>query len=142
MKCDKCQSDNTTLHFSSKGNKVYCYQECNRCREVKNIQIRIRKRRKRRFGNYIPGFNYCGPFTDLKYNLENNIKPKNELDRICMNHDIAYSVFKSNTMVPDIMFIRDIKNIDKRLLTLKEKLLLPIFNMSIKTKLMFDILKH
>jgi hypothetical protein len=36
--------------------------------EIKNI-----KKNKKR-SNYIPEFNYCGPFTYLKYNLRNKIE--------------------------------------------------------------------
>ncbi|RWS18302.1 hypothetical protein B4U80_04933 [Leptotrombidium deliense] len=40
---------------------------------------------------HLPGYNYCGPGTNLDYNLKNNIKPVNRVDEACKQHDIRYS---------------------------------------------------
>lgn len=40
---------------------------------------------------HIRGYNYCGPNTDLEYRLAHEVPGINELDRACMEHDIAYS---------------------------------------------------
>lgn len=39
----------------------------------------------------IPGYKYCGPFTE---NM--NVRPKNDLDQKCREHDLAY--LKSNDL--------------------------------------------
>ena len=45
---------------------------------------------------HIPGgYNYAGPGTKLAKRLKRGDKPKNRLDRIAMDHDIAYSKAKT-----------------------------------------------
>ncbi len=36
-------------------------------------------------------YNYAGPGTNLELNLEKGVKPINELDKLPMDHDTAYS---------------------------------------------------
>jgi len=38
----------------------------------------------------IVGYNYLGPFTDVKRNLAANVEPANKLDAVAKVHDIAY----------------------------------------------------
>jgi len=39
---------------------------------------------------HLPGYNYCGPFTKLKEQLERGDKPINKLDEGCKKHDVFY----------------------------------------------------
>lgn len=43
------------------------------------------------FEAHIPGYQYCGPGTNLEKRLKRNDPGINELDRACKAHDIAYS---------------------------------------------------
>ena len=71
---------------------------------------RSRRRRKRRRGGkfdvqkavektgmefHIPSYQFAGPGTKLAKRLKGSDKPKNRLDRIAMDHDIAYSKAKN-----------------------------------------------
>ncbi len=40
---------------------------------------------------HLPGYKYAGPGTHVELNLEKGVKPINELDKLAMHHDIAYS---------------------------------------------------
>ena len=40
---------------------------------------------------HLPGYNFCGPGTNLEERLARGDKPINELDACCMVHDIVYS---------------------------------------------------
>jgi len=40
---------------------------------------------------HLPGYNFCGPGTELKKRLARGDKPINDLDAACMIHDIAYA---------------------------------------------------
>lgn len=42
------------------------------------------------FELHLPGYNYCGPGTNLKKRLQRGDKGINKLDEACMRHDIAY----------------------------------------------------
>lgn len=43
---------------------------------------------------HIPGgYQYCGPFTNLKKRLERGDKGLNPLDRACLSHDLAYNQY-------------------------------------------------
>jgi len=39
---------------------------------------------------HIPGYNYCGPFTNLDKRLGRGEEPVNKLDAACKEHDIFY----------------------------------------------------
>lgn len=39
---------------------------------------------------HLPGYNYCGPGTKLKKRLKRGDKPINDLDSLCLQHDLAY----------------------------------------------------
>ena len=64
-----------------------------------------------------PGFNYsaCGPFTKNKERIEKFIQTgntnfiyKNELDKTCFQHDIAYSKSKALVKRPQLdKFLKD-----------------------------------
>ena len=43
---------------------------------------------------HLPGYNFCGPGTELSKRLARGDKPINELDACCMVHDIVYSQTK------------------------------------------------
>tara|TARA_Y100001963_G_scaffold113369_1_gene157017 strand:- start:31 stop:330 length:300 start_codon:yes stop_codon:yes gene_type:complete len=43
---------------------------------------------------HLPGYNFCGPGTNLEERLARGDKPINELDACCMVHDIVYSQTK------------------------------------------------
>ena len=57
------------------------------------------------FNLTLPGLNYCGPGNDLKYQLEHNVPPKNDLDNACKAHDIAYE----NSKDPSVRRVADQK---------------------------------
>ena len=40
---------------------------------------------------HLPGYNFCGPGTNLEMRLSRGDKPINGLDACCMVHDIVYS---------------------------------------------------
>lgn len=44
----------------------------------------------------VPGYQYCGPGTDLNKRLRRGDPGINKLDRACKEHDIAYSRFADN----------------------------------------------
>lgn len=48
------------------------------------------------FEAHIPGYQYCGPGTDLKTRLERGDLGINQLDRACRDHDIAYGKFSDD----------------------------------------------
>lgn len=37
---------------------------------------------------HFPGYNFCGPGTDVARRLREGVKPINELDRACLMHDL------------------------------------------------------
>lgn len=45
------------------------------------------------FPLHLRGLKYCGPGTNLKANLANNVQPVNKLDSYCKEHDIFYSKY-------------------------------------------------
>lgn len=45
---------------------------------------------------HIPGYQYCGPGTDIDTRLARGDPGVNELDKACKIHDIAYSKFKNS----------------------------------------------
>lgn len=58
------------------------------------------------FEAHIPGYQYCGPGTNLKKRLKRGDSGINGLDTACKSHDIAYSTQKS---------LQDIHKADKLL---------------------------
>lgn len=46
---------------------------------------------------HIPGYQYCGPGTELQKRLARGDQGINKLDEACKDHDIAYSKIKSST---------------------------------------------
>lgn len=38
---------------------------------------------------HYPGFNYCGPGTDVWRRMKNKVKPMDDLDAACYEHDIV-----------------------------------------------------
>lgn len=47
------------------------------------------------FELHFPGYNYCGPGTNLQKKLERGIKGVNLLDEYCKDHDLAYTKYSS-----------------------------------------------
>lgn len=45
---------------------------------------------------HLPGYQYCGPGTDLNKRLARGDRGINKLDAACKEHDIAYATFKNN----------------------------------------------
>lgn len=48
------------------------------------------------FEAHVPGYQYCGPGTDLSTRLARGDPGINQLDRACKNHDIAYGNFSDD----------------------------------------------
>ena len=52
-------------------------------------------------GFTLPGYKYCGPYNPLDEQIdsEGNVldPPKNELDKICMTHDLEYDSAKDKS---------------------------------------------
>ncbi len=46
---------------------------------------------------HLPGYNFCGPGTDLSKRLARGDKPINKLDACCMVHDVVYSETSSSS---------------------------------------------
>ena len=46
---------------------------------------------------HLPGYQYCGPGTNLNKRLKRGDPGINELDKACKEHDIKYSKFKTTT---------------------------------------------
>lgn len=42
------------------------------------------------FPLHLPNFSYCGPGTNIRKNIAENVPPKNKLDSYCKEHDIFY----------------------------------------------------
>jgi len=45
---------------------------------------------------HVPGYQYCGPGTDLQTRLSRGDPGINQLDRACKEHDIAYAKYKDS----------------------------------------------
>lgn len=50
--------------------------------------------------------NYAGPGTDLDYNLLNEIKPVDPIDRIALEHDYNYTIHPNEQEVADIIALK------------------------------------
>lgn len=70
---------------------------------------------------HMPGYNFLGPFTKLDKRLDKNNKPlpsslpRNELDKIAMNHDICYGEhkkFKDKNKICDKAMLADLKTLN------------------------------
>ena len=57
---------------------------------------------------HLPGYNFCGPGTDLEIRLARGDKPINALDACCMVHDIVYS--ETNSIPKRIDADRKLRN--------------------------------
>jgi len=44
---------------------------------------------------HLPGYNFCGPGTELEERLARGDRPINELDAACLVHDVAYADSKN-----------------------------------------------
>lgn len=86
------------------------------CKRKQNVTKRKRKAQNRKYGYglinsavnsavnklpfemHIPGYQYCGPGTNLEKRLERGDLGVNPLDHACRNHDIAYSYSKDTNV--------------------------------------------
>lgn len=50
--------------------------------------------------------NYAGPGTDLDYNLLNEIKPVDPIDRIALEHDYNYTIHPNEQEVADVIALK------------------------------------
>ena len=88
---------------------------------------------------HIPSYRFAGPGTKLAKRLKRSDKPKNTLDRIAMDHDIAYSKAKNlqdKWKADDVM----IKAIDRlpRKKTMTEKVVKKIMQAKRKTQIIIS----
>lgn len=92
------------------------------------------------FELHLPGYNYCGPGTQLKKRLLRGDKGVNELDNACMRHDIAYN--NSNNLEDRHKADLDLINMAKQRMKSKnagtgEKLASWLVNKAMKTKVKY-----
>ena len=63
-----------------------------------DIHALLEKLPRPKKGWVLPGYKYCGPYNPSSKQLDPNNKPKpgneprNEIDKICLEHDIAYGL--------------------------------------------------
>ncbi|RWR99191.1 hypothetical protein B4U80_01658 [Leptotrombidium deliense] len=62
---------------------------------------------------HLPGYNYCGPGTNLEYNLRNNFQPVNRVDEACKQHDINYTSEILSRREADEILLEDINKIEQ-----------------------------
>lgn len=62
---------------------------------------------------HLPGYNYCGPFTDLDRRLERGDQGINKLDEACKKHDIFYKNHKDTESrhIADKVLIKDAEKV-------------------------------
>ena len=108
MYCLVCKSKTDTLNITNctdKRGRNRVKGQCNICGRNKSsggsidIHNVIGKLPRPKKGFVLPGYSYCGPFNPLEEQIDEhgNVidKPRNELDKVCMEHDIDYSNAKS-----------------------------------------------
>lgn len=54
----------------------------------------------------LPWMNYSGPGTDLSYNLQHNVKPVDQIDRIALEHDYNYTIHPNDQTRADIVALK------------------------------------
>ena len=92
---------------------------------------------------HVPGYNFCGPGTNLSKRLDSNdnpiTKPVNGIDRACMKHDITYRDNKdlATRHVADARLIGDLNALDN--LKLTEKFTRGFIKNAMKSKIMFGL---
>ena len=87
---------------------------------------------------HIPGFNYCGPGT-----TSHNKPPRNRVDAICMEHDLAYARAKSNCEFKkkaDLAFLQRLNELSN--LTCKERIGRFLCSTAIRAKMFLQRSKH
>ena len=91
---------------------------------------------------HLPGYNYCGPFTEIKDRLENNVKPINRVDDACKTHDINYHLISigietSKTIKDaDLQLLHDLTQIENP--TCNEFIAMMVIRVIMRIKLLFQ----
>jgi len=88
---------------------------------------------------HLPGYNYCGPFTDIHENLKNHVKPINRVDEACKFHDINYhlcSLGMKKIKEADLELLKDLDNIQNP--TCGEFIAILIIKPIIRVKIFFQ----
>lgn len=89
------------------------------------------------FEAHLPGYNYCGPGTNLIKRIERRERGINKLDEYCKNHDLAYSASPSlsDRHLADIELMKMArKRIDAADASLQEKLAAHLVNKAMLVK--------
>lgn len=114
MECIKCSNQNIKNYNIKYDNYyIYIYLICDVCNSTTEYALKIKSHRKKEY--HLPGYNNCGPGTDIIYNLKNNIKPINKTDLYCLLHDISYYMYKDkeSRKKADKFLFNSISNQDK-----------------------------
>jgi len=91
---------------------------------------------------HLPGYNYCGPFTDIKENLRNNVKPINRVDEACKTHDMNYHLISLGVETTktikdaDLKLLYDLEQIENP--TCSEFMAMILIRMLMRIKLLFQ----
>lgn len=139
MLCIKCKKGDYSISFDVQPNKLITQFLCKECgHNGKRILI---KNEKISLELHIPGYNYCGPGTNVVGRLNRNIGPVNELDKACMRHDIRYLLshhgYTTETEA-DMAFLSDINKIHQKDSSISQKITIFFVKKIIKTKILFD----
>lgn len=90
------------------------------------------------FEAHVPGYQYCGPGTNLKKRLLRGDPGINQLDAACKEHDIAYDKYKSNedrTKADQKLSTEAVKRIFSKDSTLGERTVALAVATAMKTKI-------
>jgi Phospholipase A2-like domain/Domain of unknown function (DUF5679) len=105
--CLKCKTFTVTIKpriTKTKNNRYIIIGHCDRCKRKKFQFISKSKvgkgllnsmLDKLPFEMHVPGYQYCGPGTQLEQRMAHGDSGINKLDRACKIHDIHYSKFNS-----------------------------------------------
>lgn len=141
MICEKCNQNKLQILITTSEDRFVAKLRCDNC-EFSEENIVKQKLKNKSFEFHIPGYNYCGPGTNILYRLHNNIQPVNKVDQACMRHDINYMLSKTgitNITKSDIEFLNDLDKIKKDI-GLYESLVLFFVKKIIKIKIILDVI--
>ncbi|AAC97633.1 ORF MSV079 hypothetical protein with C2H2 zinc finger [Melanoplus sanguinipes entomopoxvirus] len=133
MECSNCLNYNIQkfkYDYNKLSNSINMIFTCDKCNYDTECVLHIKSHRKKEY--HIPGYNNCGPGTDVIYNIRNDILPRNETDVHCFFHDIAYYIYKDKERRK-----KADKILYKNLLNLKKphSISIPIINAILKIKM-------
>lgn len=133
MECSNCLNSNIQKYKSNYDkilNTLNIIYTCDKCNTDTECILNIKSHRKKEY--HIPGYNNCGPGTDIIYNIKNNIVPTNETDIHCFFHDIAYYIYKDKERrkKADQILYKNLSNLNK-----SNSLSIPIINAILKIKM-------